>query len=120
MTPASAQSSLLLDLENAFKSRDANERGLVLERIAGLFLSGTSNQDQVELFDEVFSQLVRQVEATARAKLRERLAASENAPGRVLQSRARDDEIEVAGPVLAYSSQVSEESLVDIAKTKSQ
>lgn len=118
MASVSAQKSLLLDLESAIQSRDAEQRAVVLERITSLFLQGAGNQEQVELFDDVFSQLVRQVEATARAKLSGRLAHLQAAPFRIIQSLARDDEIDVAGPVLAYSSQVSEAGLIEIARTK--
>ena len=113
-------SSLLIDLENAVKSRDAKERGLVLERVTDLFLRGTSKQDHVELFDDIFEQLVHHVEATARAKLSARIADLAVAPCRVVQTLAHDDDIDVAGPVLARSTQVSEASLVEIAKTKDQ
>lgn len=102
------------------KSRDAKQRAVVLERITALFLKGPRHQDQVELFDEVFSQLVQQVEVTARAKLSECLARLDTAPFGVIQSLACDDEIDVAGPVLAYSDQVTEENLIKVARTKDQ
>jgi uncharacterized protein (DUF2336 family) len=120
MASGSVKETLLLDLESAFKSRDANERSVVLERITALFLAGTRDQDQVELFDDIFLQLVEQVEATARARLSERLAHLKLAPSRLIKSLAYDDEISVAGPVLSYSSQVSEDSLIEIARTQSQ
>jgi len=120
MASGSVKETLLLDLESAFKSRDANERSVVLERITALFLAGTRDQDQVELFDDIFLQLVEQVEVTARARLSERLAHLKLAPSRLIQSLAYDDEIIVAGPVLSYSSQVSEDSLIEIARTQSQ
>jgi len=120
MASGSVKETLLLDLETAFKSRDAKERAVVLERITALFLAGPRDQYQVELFDDIFLQLVEQVEVTARARLSERFAHLELAPFRVIQSLCYDDEISVAGPVLGYSSQVSEDSLIEIARTKSQ
>ena len=118
MASVSQQTSLLLDLESAIKSRDAEQRGIVLDRITSLFLQGTGNSEQVELFDDVFSQLVQQVEATARAKLSGRLAHLEIAPLRIIQSLAHDDAIDVAGPILIHSGLVSEASLIEIARTK--
>jgi uncharacterized protein (DUF2336 family) len=120
MPSSHVQNSLLLDLEKAIQSRDAKERAVVLDRVTNLFLLGTSNQDQVELFDDVFSQLVQQVEATARARLSGHLAHLATAPYRVIQSLAQDDDIDVAGPVLAHSNQVSDENLIRIAQTKGQ
>jgi uncharacterized protein (DUF2336 family) len=118
MALVSAQKSLLLDLESAIVSRDAEQRAVVLDRVTALFLQGSGDPEQVELFDDVFSQLVLQVESTARAKLSVRLARLQVVPSRIIQSLARDDEIYVAGPVLAHSGQVSEASLIEIARTK--
>jgi Uncharacterised protein conserved in bacteria (DUF2336) len=120
MPSSPAQNSLLLDLEKAIQSRDAKERAVVLDRVTALFLVGTRNNEQVELFDDVFSQLVQQVEATARARLSGHLAHLATAPYRVIQSLAEDDDIDVAGPVLAHSSQVSDDNLIRIAQTKGQ
>lgn len=118
MTSLSGQNSLLRDLESAIQSRDAKQRAVMLERITALFLSATHNQDQVELFDNVFLELVRHVETTARAKLSECLAREEAAPFSVIQSLARDHEIDVARPVLAHSNRVSEDTLVEVARTR--
>jgi uncharacterized protein (DUF2336 family) len=120
MAPLSAQDSLLTELESAIASRDASQRGIVLERITALFLVETRNQEQTELFDDVFLQLVKQVETAARAKLSERFARLDTAPVRIIQLLACDDQIDVAGPVLTHSSQISEENLIEIARTKDQ
>jgi uncharacterized protein (DUF2336 family) len=56
----------------------------------------------------------------ARAKLSERLARVELAPPNVIESLASEDAIEVARPILAHSSQISEGSLIQIAQVKSQ
>jgi uncharacterized protein (DUF2336 family) len=120
MAPLSAQDSLLTELESAIASRDASQRGIVLERITALFLVETRNLEQTELFDDVFLQLVKQVETAARAKLSERFARLDTAPVRIIQLLACDDQIDVAGPVLTHSSQISEENLIEIARTKDQ
>jgi uncharacterized protein (DUF2336 family) len=111
---------LLLDIEQAMSSRDAKQRSTVLERVTELFFQAAPGGSQAELFDEVFLHLVRQVETSARARLSQRLASTEIAPTGVIETLARDDEIEVAAPILAGSARLSESILVEVAKTKSQ
>jgi hypothetical protein len=69
MASTAGRYSLLLELESAMKSRDAQARATVLERVADLIFGARGNADQIALFDDVFSQLVQQIDASARAKL---------------------------------------------------
>jgi uncharacterized protein (DUF2336 family) len=64
--------------------------------------------------------MIARVETRARAELAKRLAPVHYAPFEVIQHLAFDDEIEVAGDVLANSSRLATEALVKIASTKSQ
>ena len=48
------------------------------------------------------------------------LAPIANAPGELMRQLAHDDDIAVAGPVIAQSQRLAENDLVDIAKTKGQ
>ena len=64
--------------------------------------------------------LVTRVENRARAELSARLAPIDYAPFDVVQHLARDDEIAVAGRVLATSSRLRTSDLVEIASTKGQ
>ena len=120
MTSTAGRYSLLLDLESAMSSRDVQQRATVLQRVTDLFLSAAKDAEEIALFDDVFLQLVQQVEASARVKLASRLADVNTAPHRIIQSLAQDHLIDVADPVLARSTQVSEESLILVAKTRSQ
>jgi uncharacterized protein (DUF2336 family) len=120
MTSTAGRYSLLLDLENAMSSRDVQQRATVLQRVTDLFFSAAKDAEQIALFDHVFLQLVQQVEASARVKLARRLADVNTAPPCIIQSLAQDHLIAVAEPVLARSAQVSEESLLLVAKTRSQ
>ena len=87
-----------------------------------LFVAGSRRYSgpQIELFDAVLQQLSADIEVKARAKLAHRLAGMDNAPPRVIRSLAFSDEIEVAGPVLTHSLQLSDADLVENATTKSQ
>jgi uncharacterized protein (DUF2336 family) len=72
------------------------------------------------VFDDVLCHLVVRVETRVRAELGEKLARLDHAPSGVIEKLARDDAITVAGPVLENSSRLSIDTLVEIAKSKSQ
>jgi len=78
------------------------------------------NSEQIGVFDDVLTHLVARVETKARAELARRLAPVDHAPGEVIRQLASDDEIKVAGPVLAESKQLSTQDLVGIARQKGQ
>jgi uncharacterized protein (DUF2336 family) len=117
-----ARESLLVELEEAVQGSSRDKRVETLRRITDLFLSGANrfNDEQISLFDDVLMQLIDRIEAKALHELSEQLAPVASAPVEVIRSLARHDEIIVAGPVLAHSSQLATSDLVEIAKTKSQ
>ena len=101
-------------------SMDRRER--VLQRAADLFLAGSRrySDKQISVFDDVLLQLSSDIETKARAKLARQLAGVKNAPPKLVRSLAFDDEIEVAAPVLLCSEQLTDDDLVENARTKSQ
>jgi uncharacterized protein (DUF2336 family) len=114
--------SLISELEYAVQNGSKSDRLDTLRRITDLFLT-TSNRltsDQIDVFDEVLGHLVKRMEARALKELSERLAPIENAPGGVIGTLARDDEITVAGPVLMSSQRLSNDDLIEIAASKGQ
>jgi uncharacterized protein (DUF2336 family) len=120
---ALAQSRSVLDELIASASiGSVDQRLRILQRIADLFAAGSRSysHDQIALFDDVLEQLSVDIEVKARAKLAEHLANMESAPPRIVRSLAFDDAIEVAGPVLVHSQQLTDEDLVENATTKSQ
>ena len=64
--------------------------------------------------------LITRVETRAKAELSKRLAPLDYAPFEVIQHLAKDDEIAVAGEVLAHSSRVTTDTLLEVASTKGQ
>jgi uncharacterized protein (DUF2336 family) len=114
--------SLIQELENAIQQGSSNRCTETIRRVTELFTdrSAQLNEEHIELFDDVILRLAAEIETKARAELARRLAAVENAPVRVMSQLAHDDEISVAAPVLVRSSRLSDEDLVQIAKTKSQ
>jgi uncharacterized protein (DUF2336 family) len=117
-----AQESLIEQLEGMLASKDLSKRAEVLRRVTDLFVQGSGrfSDDQIELFDDVMSALVENIELAARAALADRLARLPDAPGNVIRALAFHDAIEVAAPVLAQSCRLDEGTLVENARTKSQ
>ena len=93
-----------------------------LRQVTDLFLNDGErlSDDQVQVFDDVLCLLIARVETRAKAELSKRLAPLDYAPFEVIQHLAWDDEIEVAGSVLANSSRLGTEVLVEIASSKGQ
>ena len=117
-----AATSLIPELEDVITHGTRAKRAEMLERITALFVHDSSRYSdaQVDLFDEVFSLLIAEIETKARAVLAGQLAPLDRAPTKVLRTLARDDAIEVAGPVLKLAKSLDEDDLVALAETKSQ
>jgi uncharacterized protein (DUF2336 family) len=117
-----ARRSLLDDLEAAVANRNIASRAEMLRRVTDLFVTGSERFDdsQRELFDDIMGRLVDEIDQSARAAFGERLATLARAPTGVCRALALDDSIEVAGPLLAHSEAIDDETLITGAKTKSQ
>jgi uncharacterized protein (DUF2336 family) len=117
-----AYEGLLDQLEDAIGGRSLSRRADVLRRVTDLFMSasGSLSEPQIELFDEVMTRLAEGVELAARAAFGSRLASAVDAPLNIIRMLAFDPAIQVAGPVLSESARVTEEMLVENARTMSQ
>jgi uncharacterized protein (DUF2336 family) len=114
--------SLIDELNDAVAAGGEKERQRILERIADLFAVGSRGYsgDQIALFDDVLRQLAADIEVKVRVRLSRRFAHIDNAPPKLIRALAFDDEITVAGPVLACSQQLSDADLIENAAGKSQ
>jgi len=72
------------------------------------------------LFDDVMGRLVDEIDSSARAALGQQLSDMTNVPPNTLRTLALDDAIEVSGPILTNSDQLSEATVIEVAKTKGQ
>jgi uncharacterized protein (DUF2336 family) len=117
-----AELSFMKEMENAIAGASTSRRGEMARKVTDLFVgrSDEFSADDLAVFDDVVVRLATEIEEHARALLSRRLAPIRNAPPRIIRLLARDDDIEVAGPVLAQSAQLSDEALVEIARTKGQ
>lgn len=118
----SASASLIPELEDVIQHGSYARRAETVRRIANLFMDGATsfNEDHIGLFDDVLCRLVTEIETKARAEISRTLSPVDNAPGDLMRHLANDDDIEVAGPVIAQSRRLAEADLVDIANTKGQ
>jgi uncharacterized protein (DUF2336 family) len=114
--------SLIPELEDVLQNGSAERRARTLRRITTLFLEGADqfSEEHIGLFDGVFTRLIVEIESKARAELARCLAPIGNAPLEAVRRLAKDDDIDVARPVLEQSSRLPDADLVDIARTKSQ
>lgn len=116
-----APASLLPELEEVVQRGSAEKRAETLRRVTTLFLDGAEgfNEHHVALFDDVIGCLIEQIEAKALAELARRIAPVANAPDGIVRALARNDDINVAGPLLKKGN-IAEPDLKYIAETKSQ
>jgi uncharacterized protein (DUF2336 family) len=114
--------NLLNQVDEAISSGSLSRRGELIRHVTDLFIVGADRCDDedVALFDTVFTRLAGQIEQAARVLLAARLAPIRNAPPITIRALAFDDAIEVAGPVLAQSERLDDGALVENASTKGQ
>jgi len=114
--------SLLDELVQSLEQGGPQERLRILRRVTDLFMAGARSfsGEQVAIFDDIFQELTADLETSARERLSHAMAKAGRAPRRLLRSLAFDDDIAVAGPVLVHSRDLSDEDLVENARSKSQ
>ena len=114
--------SIIGEVESALHQASADKRVEVLRKVTDLFVGEAEHftQDQTALFDSVLGQLVSHIESRAAVELSRRLAPITNAPPQTVRHLAAHDDIEISGPVLEKSQRLTDEDLVEIARTKSQ
>lgn len=114
--------SLLAELIQSLEAGGPQERLRILRRVTDLFMAGSRgfSSEQIAIFDDIFQELTADIETTARERLAHAMAKLERAPRRLVRSLAFDDDIAVAGPVLAHSCDLSDDDLVENARSKSQ
>jgi uncharacterized protein (DUF2336 family) len=115
-----ANVSLIDELEAAIRVGPNDER--TAARVVDLLLANADrlSEQQVGAFDDVLRRLIAAIDSEARAELGRRVAPVENAPTETVRRLARDEDIAVAGAVLAQSARLTTGDLVAVAKTKSQ
>jgi len=114
--------SFIAELEGTLASGSPSRQTEILRRVTDLFLARASqySEEQVDLFDGVILRIAECIETKARAELANRLAPVHNAPPMIVRRLARDEAIEVAGPILSQSPRLTDEDLLAIAADSGQ
>ncbi|WP_213738476.1 DUF2336 domain-containing protein [Bradyrhizobium sp. dw_411] len=121
--------SIVDEVETAISAGSPEKRLETIKRVTDLFLlsAGNFNSEQIDLFDGVLDRLIKTIELRAIADVSTRIALAEmssqlaplaQAPPSVVRRLAGNDEIAIAGPVLAESARLNAEDLIEIANTK--
>lgn len=111
----------LHDLIDLAKEKSSERRRELLREVTDLFFDEPPEQESsvFQKFDDVLMQLAEQTAQDARAELSERFSDAPVAPRGLLLKLAQDT-IEVAAPILAKSTALTEEDLVGLAETSEQ
>ncbi len=114
--------AFMQDVQAAIAHGSFARRAEILRHVTDLFVGQAPQYSdaEVEVFDDVIALLALEIETAARVLLASRLAPIPNAPPNTLRRLAADDAIEVAWPVLAHSPRLDENTLTELACTKSQ
>jgi uncharacterized protein (DUF2336 family) len=120
--PNEQSCSVLDELINSVERGGPQQRLKVLRRVTDLFMAGARgySEEQIAIFDDIFRQLTTDIESKVRVRLAKKMAALDCAPRGLVRSFAFDDDIDVAAPVLVRSPLLSDDDLIENAKTKSQ
>lgn len=113
--------SKLHDLIALAKEPSSERRRELLRGVTDVFFSGDrGGATEMALFDDVLSQLASDMETAVRAELAGRMADADEAPSRLLHTLARDGDIAVAQPILSRSNALSEDELLELARSQGQ
>lgn len=117
-----AAPSIIEELEDVIAHGESRRRVETLRRVTDLFINDADRytEEQVALFDDVIIRLSAAMERAVRLELAERLAPVMSAPKTVIRSLAQDEEIDVARPILMLSAQLDDETLAEVARSRSQ
>lgn len=112
---------MIEDLITISRDRSPAKRRELLRSIADLFLDDveTYSDRALVLFTEVLTDLLKQVDGQTRVEIADRLADAPES-GEALHLFLAYDDPDVADPVLRKSTNLSDETLVDIASNRGQ
>ncbi|MET0674691.1 MAG: DUF2336 domain-containing protein [Bradyrhizobium sp.] len=118
---AVASSSLRTELNGADRGGPEHD-AQVFGEVTDLFLSsvGRLSESQIAAVDGVLVQLVGRVAASTLVDLSESVSTLAQAPRQTVRQLAFHEDVQVAAPILKHSVCLTENDLVEIARTRSQ
>lgn len=113
--------SSLVDLISLAQEPSSSKRRELLRSITNIFMTNPDaiNDNEMQLYDSVMSQLSNDMEAVVRAEIANTLADATAAPLGLLRKLASDD-INVAEPILERSKALTEGDLMHVVSTLGQ
>ncbi|MBI5129894.1 MAG: DUF2336 domain-containing protein [Rhodopseudomonas palustris] len=112
------------ELDDVVDRGTPERRAEVVRRIADLFVQGAArfNAGHVQVFDGVLLRLLPEAEAEAelRSELARRFCSLGNAPPALIGQLVQDEDIAIAGPLLRRSSQIADDTLAALARSRGQ
>lgn len=116
-----AVATRLPDLISLAQEPSPEKRRILLGELADQFFGVRHHSPtETEAYDAVLSQLSRSMEKAVRTELALRFVDHDQAPTRLMNQLARDESIQVAGPVLQSSNALTDRDLVDVVRQGSQ
>jgi len=117
---ASGAQALIAELDASLGTWTSAQRYAILRKVCDLFLvhAESCQAEQVSVFDDVMIRLMGKLPREALVELSCKLAAVDNAPANVARRLANEDDIAVAGPVLAKSNALTDADLARVVAEK--
>jgi len=112
----------LVELNEMIRCMPAERRTRALKHISNLLVQIAEHcrAEHLDVFDDVLSELIVDADSGTLSALSRLLADTTNAPTKLIERLALDNDITVAEPVLMKSCCISDEALCRIARAKSE
>jgi uncharacterized protein (DUF2336 family) len=112
--------ALIAELDEVLGRTSSAERLRMLRRVVDLFINDVDrySDDHVDVFDDVIVRMIDKVERNGLVEVSGRLAAASKAPVNVVGRLSSDSSIVVSGPFLEKSTAITDQVLVEVAKSK--
>ncbi len=119
---SSSTVSAFARLKDLASESSSEKRRELLRSITDLFLGDPCERSDAEcmLFDDVVGAVVKDMQASVKAELAEKLTKSKAPVHNTLRTFAMDEDINVARPVLENSSILSDDDLIEIVTSRTQ
>lgn len=113
---------MIEELTSLAREKSSEKRRELLGRVSDIFFEGAERYTDQEafLFGDVLTSLLDDVDINSKVELSVRLADEDRAPRNLAVALAKDENFEVAAPVLQNSNALHDEDIVSIAKERSQ
>ncbi len=109
---------MLVELKSLATEKSSEKRLDLLHKITDLYFAGADQHSEAEiyLFNEVIENIVDKISREARIEVATNLAVLPGFPIPVVRKLASDPDIQIAGPVIRSSADLTDSDLVELAQ----